>query len=142
MKFKQLSLFIENRPAHLKHPCDVLAAAGINILTLCLADSEKYGILRLIVDDPEAARAALEAADCAVKVTDVLAIEVLDQPGGLAKLLAVIETAGLDIEYLYAFAQPRAEKAILFFRFADPDSALSALQSQGIPVLDNVGLKK
>lgn len=140
MKFKQLSLFLENKPAHLRHPCEVLAEARVNILTLCLADSEKYGILRLIVDDPDAGRKALEAAGCAVKETDVLAIEVADRPGGLAELLTVMDQSGLDIEYMYAFAQPRADKAILFFRFTDPDAALTALQAKGIPVLDRVDL--
>lgn len=141
MKFKQLSLFLENKPAHLKHPCEVLAGANVNILTLCLADSEKYGILRLIVDDPDAALQALEAAGCAVKVTDVLAIEVADRPGGLAELLTVMDQSGLDIEYMYAFAQPRSDKAILFFRFSDPDAALATLQAKGIPVLAQVDLQ-
>lgn len=140
MKFKQLSLFLENKPAHLKHPCDVLAAANINILTLSLADSEKFGIMRFIVEDWERARKVLEDAGCVVKVTDVIGIEVPDRPGGLAELLAVIEEGGHDIEYMYAFAFRRADKAVLFFRFSDPDAALATLQSRGVPVLDPVNL--
>ncbi len=140
MKFKQLSLFLENKPAHLKHPCDVLAAANINILTLSLADSEKFGIMRFIVDDWERAKDTLEAAGCVVTVTDVLAIEVDDRPGGLSALLAIIEEGGHDIEYMYAFACRRADKAVLFFRFSDTDAALANLQSRGVPVLDPVAL--
>lgn len=141
MKFKQLSLFIENQPAHVRRPCEVLAAAGINIRTLCLADAEKYGVLRLIVDDTDAAIAALTEAQCTVKCTDVLAIQVADRPGGLAELLAVIDEAGCNIAYMYAFTQPHADKAILFFRFDDTDEALAALQERGVAVLDPVDLK-
>lgn len=140
MKFKQLSLFLENKPAHLKHPCDALAKADINILTLCLADSEKFGIMRLIIKEWEKARDVLTEAGCVVNVTDVLGIEVPDHPGGLAELLAVIEKGGHDIEYMYAFALPRADKAILFFRFKDTDAALATLQESGVPVLDPVDL--
>ena len=140
MKFKQLSLFLENKPSQLKKPCEVLAAADINIRALSLADSEKFGIMRMIVDDAEEAQRVLEKAGCVVKVTDVVAIEVNDRPGGLAELLAVLETGGHAIEYMYAFSSPRADKAVLFFRFEDTDAALATLEARGIPVLAPVDL--
>ena len=138
MKFKQLSLFLENKPAHLKHPCDVLAKADINILTLCLADAEQFGILRLIVADWEEAKAALESAGCVVRVDEVIALEVPDQPGGLANVLNVIEQGGHNLEYMYAFTFGRVGRAVLFMRFEDTDGAIATLQSGGINVLDPV----
>ena len=140
MKFKQLSLFLENKPSQLKKPCAALAEAGINIRALSLADSEKFGIMRLIVDDWEQGQRVLEAADCVVKVTEVVAIQVDDHPGGLAKLLSALETGGHAIEYMYAFSALRAGRAVLFFRFVDTDAALATLQAQGIPVLAPVDL--
>ena len=78
MKLQQLSLFLENRPGQIKLPCQALGKAGIDILTLSLADTQQFGILRLIVKEPDEARKVLEAAGCVVKVNEVLAIEVQD----------------------------------------------------------------
>ena len=138
MKFKQLSLFLENKPAHLKHPCDVLAEAGINILTLCLADAQQFGILRLIVPDWEQAKDVLEKAGCAVRVDEVAALEIADEPGGLARVLSVIEAGGHNLEYMYAFTFGRGEKAVLFMRFDDTGAAIATLQAGGVKVLDPV----
>jgi len=140
MKVKQLSVFLENKPGRLGHPCEVLAAAGINILTLCLADTEKFGLLRLIVDDPEKARKALEKAGCAVNVADVLAIEVADHPGGMEAVLAVLEPAGINVDYMYAFTLKRGRNAIMIVRFSDTDKAMDLLKKNGINVLKSVAL--
>ena len=102
MKISQLSTFIENRSGRLRAACEALAARGINIHTLCLADSRDFGILRLIVADPPAGKAALEAAGYVAQLTDVLAVEVADSAGGLARVLAntgiPVEVAGDDRE--------------------------------------------
>jgi hypothetical protein len=140
VKINQLSVFLENRPGHLTAPCAALADAGINILTLTLADTERFGILRLIVRDFEKAKAILEASGCVVTVTEVLAIEVADQPGGLRGLLSTLETAGVNIEYIYAFTARNAGKAVMIFRFADTDKAMKVLAAAGIPVLKSVDL--
>lgn len=140
MKFKQLSLFLENKPAHLKHPCEALAKAGINILTLCLADAQQFGILRLILPDWERAKAVLEDAGCAVRVDEVVALEVSDEPGGLAGVLSVIEAGGHNLEYMYAFTFGSGEKAVLFMRFDDTDAAITTLLDGGVNVLDPVKL--
>ncbi len=84
---KQLSLFLENRPGQIKLPCQALGKAGIDILTLSLADTQQFGILRLIVKEWERAKRVLEEAGCVVNVTDVLAVEVPDRPGGLGEVL-------------------------------------------------------
>ena len=103
MRIPQLSLFIENQPGHLVVPCKLLADAGINVVTLSLADTQQFGILRLIVREWQRAREVLEAAGLVVAVTEVLALEVLDEPGGLVELLGIFEQAGVNVEYMYAF---------------------------------------
>jgi hypothetical protein len=137
MKLQQLSLFLENRPGRLGAPLEAIAAEGINILTLSLADTEQFGILRLIVREWEQARRILEEAGWVVNLTEVVAVDVLDRPGGLAGALKVIEGAGLNIEYLYAFSLRRADKAILIFRFEDPDRAIEVLQGAGLHVVNS-----
>jgi len=94
----------------------------------------------LIVEDWQKARTTLENAGCIVKVTEVLAIEVTDEPGGLARILDTVDRASLNIEYMYAFAEKRGGKAVLVFRFEDPDTALRVLKNGGINVLENVKL--
>jgi hypothetical protein len=137
MKLQQLSLFLENRPGQLRAPCQALAQAGVDILTLSLADTAQFGILRLIVKDPARARQVLEQAGMVVNVTEVVPVEVENRPGGLADVLAQMEQAGLGIEYMYAFAVgARAGKAALIFRFEQPDEALLALRSRGVRVLE------
>jgi hypothetical protein len=137
MKLHQLSLFLENRPGQLRIPCEALGRAGIDVLTMSLADTAQFGILRLIVQDWRRAKEVLEAEGSVVNVTEVLPIEVEDRPGGLAEALAAIEDAGLGIEYMYAFARgSRPGTAAIVFRFEHPDRALEAVRSRGLRVLD------
>lgn len=137
MKLQQLSLFLENRKGQLRAPCEALGQAGVDILTMSLADTAQFGILRLIVKDPLRAKQVLEATGAVVNVTEVVPIQVEDQPGGLAKALAAIEEAGLGVEYMYAFAAGvRPGQAAIIFRFEDPDRALAALRERGVRVLD------
>ena len=140
MKIHQLSLFLENRPSQLRAVCKLLADARINLMTLSLADSEQFGILRLIVGDWQDAKTILEAANRLVKVTEVVAIEVPDRPGGLDDVLAVIEQHEINIEYMYAFTFGLEKKAALIFRFNNVDEAISKLQSGGVNVLGRVEL--
>jgi hypothetical protein len=140
MKIHQLSVFVENSPGHLRAPCQTLADAGINLATLSLADTRQYGILRLIVRDWQRAKAVLEAAGFVVNVSEVLAIEVPDRPGGLADVLRVIEQARINVEYMYAFAEKRNDKAVLIFRFQDADAAVRALEHSEVNVINNIDL--
>ncbi len=135
MKLMQLSLFVENRPGQLKAPCEALARAGIDILTLSLADTAQFGILRVIVRDWERARDALKKEGMVVNVAEVIPVEVDDRPGALAELLGTMETEGLDVEYMYAFAVSPRGKASLIFRFEKPDDALRVLRQKGVRVL-------
>ena len=140
MKIHQLSVFLENKAGRLSEPCHVLAQAGINILTLSLADTQQFGILRLIVRDWEKGKKVLEEAGSVVNVTEVVATEVADRPGGLAELLQVLEQAEINIEYMYAFTFRREDKAVMIFRFQDPDAALDALSKAKVNVVGSVEL--
>lgn len=140
MKLKQLSLFLENRPGALSAPCRGLAEAGINLITLSLADTQQFGILRVVVRDWARAKQLLEAKGCVVKVTEVVAVEVADKPGGLAELLEVFERAGVNVEYMYAFTLKQGDKGLLVFRFDQPDPAVEALRRAGVNVVGEVEL--
>lgn len=142
MKIKQLSVFLENKPGHLSAICRRLADANINILTLSLADTQQFGILRLIVKDWEVAKKLLQDAGCVVRITEVVATEIVDQPGGLAYILQILEDAGLNIEYMYAFTSHAGNKAVLVLRFDDPDLGVKTLQEKGIAVFEDVELYK
>jgi len=135
MKIQQLSIFAENKPGHLAGPCRLLADHGVDIRALSLADTQRFGILRLIVSDTAKATKLLETAGHVVKTTEVLAVEVSDEPGGLARVLSELEGSPVNIEYMYAFPFGHQGKAVLIFRFGDPDAAITILQAKGIPIL-------
>ena len=138
MKIHQLSLFLENKPGRLMEPCRLLAGAGISIRTLSVADTQQFGILRMIVSDWQKATALLKEAGCVLNVTEVLAVEVPDRPGGLAGVLEIFEDSAINIEYMYAFPFGRQDKAVLIFRFDKPDDAIARLQAAGVNVVGSV----
>ncbi|MDR3109447.1 MAG: hypothetical protein LBU65_07145 [Planctomycetaceae bacterium] len=135
MKLTQLSVFLENKPGNLCQTCRMLADAGINIETMALADTEQFGILRVLVKDWQQAKAVFEKNNVVVKMTEVVAAVVPHKPGGLASILEIIDTAGLNIEYMYGFNFGRADGAVIVFRFENPDKAVDALQAKGIKVI-------
>ena len=132
MKVKQLSVFLENEPGALSRPVQLLAKAKLNILALSVADTQQFGILRFIVQDWEKALDLLEKNQFVVKVTDMVAIEVSDAPGGLASILTCLQKTRVNLEYMYGFTQRHERKGLLVFRFDDPDRAIEALQKKGI----------
>ncbi len=140
MKIQQLSLFMENKPGHIRSICETLAGAGINITTLALADTEQFGILRLIVKDWAQGKAALERAGFVVNTTEVVATAVDDRPGGLLAVLKVLESAGINIEYMDAFTFRRKDKAVIVFRFDNPDGAVEVLRQAGHTALAHADL--
>jgi hypothetical protein len=141
MKIQQISLFAENKPGHIVAPARLLAQGGIDIRSLYLADTQQYGILRMIVSDWQKAAEILETNGFVAKTTEVLAVEVPDRPGGLAEVLGALEGTGINIEYMYAFPV-RGDEAILIFRFADPDAAIGLLQTAGVNLLASEELLK
>jgi hypothetical protein len=142
MKVKQLSLFLENKPGALSRPANLLAKAGFNLLTLSIADTRQFGILRFIVAEWEKAKALLEREGFVVNVADMVAIEVADEPGGLARVLAALDKTPVNVEYMYGFTLRREAKGLLAFRFSDPDAAIEALRIKGINPVRSVELFK
>ena len=142
MKVKQLSLFLENKPGSLSGPVKLLAKAKLNILTLCIADTQQFGILRFVVRDWEKAKQVLEKDGFVMKVSDLVAIEVADEPGGLADILETVERVQVNLEYMYGFTLRKEGKGVLAFRFDDPDRAIAALQKKGINPVRSVDLFK
>ena len=135
MKITQISVFLENKEGRLSGAVHALGEKGINIRTLTIAESKDFGVLRLVVDRPPEALAALKAQGFVASLTEIVAVEVNDRPGGLAELLQVLDEHKINIEYMYAFTEKRADKGIMVFRFDDPDKAIAALKSRGIGVV-------
>ena len=128
-------MFLENKPGQLSAVCRGLADAGVNIATLSLADTADFGIVRMIVDDHEKAKTVLSEKGHVVNVREVIAVCVPDRPGGMAEVMQVLDQSGTNIEYSYAFAFHKGEKAVLVFRFADNAKAEAALKAAGYTTL-------
>ncbi|MBP3792264.1 MAG: acetolactate synthase [Methanobrevibacter sp.] len=135
MKIKQLSIFLQNRMGSLSKPLEVLTVANVNIRAMCMADTSEFGILRLVVDDPEKGKEALEENNFLVKITEIIGVEMNDTPGGLTTVLDIIKENLIDLEYLYAFSYDKAEKAILLLHADDIDKLISILQENNITLV-------
>lgn len=135
MKVKQISIFIENKSGRLAEVTRVLGEKGVNIQALSLADTSDFGILRLLVDNTDVALETLKEGGFTVNKTEVVAVEVPDQPGGLCEILQVLDSAEINVEYMYAFVDRNAGNAVIIFRFDEIDSAIDTLQDKGINIL-------
>jgi len=135
MKVEQISIFIENKSGRLAEVTQVLGSHNINIRALSLADTSDFGILRLIVDKTDLAKETLKQSGFTVNKTEVVAIEVPDQPGGLARILKALDEAEVNVEYMYAFFERSAGNAVIIFRFDETESAIDVLQKKGFSVL-------
>ena len=131
MIIKQLSVFLENKPGRLCAATDALAREGINLSALTLADTSEFGILRLIVDQPDRAREVLMEAGIVVRISDVLAIAMDDAPGGAVGILHLLSDAGLNIEYMYACVGKQSGKALMVVRTDDIELAEDILHRGG-----------
>lgn len=132
MLIKQLSVFLDNSPGRLNAATKVLSEAGINMRALTLADTSDFGVLRVIVDKPEEAMSILRSHNFAAKMTEVLVVEMEDTPGGLTKILDILEEGGINIEYMYAFVGTKPRKALMIFRVNKPDVAIALLKSKDV----------
>ncbi|NLM38073.1 MAG: ACT domain-containing protein [Firmicutes bacterium] len=135
MKVKQISVFLENKSGRLAQVTKILGDNRINIRALAIADTADYGILRLIVNDPAKAVAVLRAEGLTVRETEVIAVEVPDQPGGLAAVLQELDAKGINIEYMYAFVGKTAANAIVIFRVEETDRAVALLENSRVKLL-------
>ncbi len=141
MAVKQISIFVENKEGRIKKAIDTLAKENINIRALSIADTTKYGILRLIVSDNEKAIEALEKDGFIVKENDVIILAVPDKPNGLNSTLAVFDEKGINLEYLYAFVSSKSDEAIVVMRLENMEKAIEALENSNINLLDENDIK-
>lgn len=135
MKLKQISVFLENKEGRLKKAIGILSKASVNIRALSIADTSEFGILRLIVPEPELAQKKLEENNFVVKVNEVIAVEVPDQPGGLDSILNILYNEKINVEYLYAFVEKNEDKAIVVIRTENIDEGINALEDSDIKVM-------
>lgn len=135
MLVEQIAVFLENKSGRLAEITAVLAENSINIRALSVADTADFGILRLIVDKVEKAKEVLKENGFTVGKTSVIAVEVDDKTGGLARVLSCIKDAGINVEYMYAFVNKTGENAVLIFRFEKMDEAIATLQKDGFTII-------
>lgn len=132
MTIDQISVFVENKPGKLVEVVEVLGGGGIDLRAMSIADTADFGILRLIVSDPDKALRLLNDAGFVTSVNKVVAVSVEDKPGGLAKVLRLLSDAGVSVEYVYAFITHEAGKAFVIIRADDNTRALEVLKANSI----------
>lgn len=135
MFIKQLSIFVENKPGRLSAITKLLGDNKIDIRAMSIADTRDFGILRLIVNDPDKALEVMKAEGLSVTLTNVIAIGVTDKPGGLAKAVNVLYENNISVEYMYAFISKTENIAYVILRVENNDVASTALAEAGIPML-------
>lgn len=136
MPIKQISIFVENKPGRLADITSLLAESGVDIRALSIADTADYGILRLIVNDPEKAEAALKAGGLTVSITNVLGIGIPDEPGGFSQATRVLADAGISVEYAYAFITPEVGSAYVIIRVENNTEATAVLTRAGVKLIE------
>ncbi len=141
MSVKQISVFLENKKGRLAEVTKALSREKINIRALSLADTADFGVLRIIVDNPERTLTVLKTQGFVAQVTDVIAVEVEDRPGGLSHILEVLDEDNVNVEYMYAYVEKKRENAIVICRIDDRERALQVLQKNGIPTVNAEALK-
>ena len=135
MFVKQLSVFIENREGRLEQVTDVLKTQNINILSLSMADTTEYGMLRMVVSNPEVAKKALREEGFSAMLTDVLAVKLEDKVGELHKMTHILCSQGLNIEYMYALAS--AKRRAMIVKASDGETAAKAVVDGGLELYSN-----
>jgi len=135
MSIKQISVFVENKTGRMTEITEVIGAAGVDIRALSIADTSDFGILRLIVNKPDVAVAALKGAGLTVSLTDVIAVGVDDKPGEFAKAMRTMSEADMSIEYMYAFIGRSDDRAFVILRVEVPERAAEVLAAAGFEIL-------
>jgi hypothetical protein len=135
MKITQISVFLENRKGRLYDVCSLLGANNVNIRALTIAETESFGVLRIVVDKSDLAIKLLRENQFVANFTDVVAIEVPDKPGGLASILKIFAENDVNIEYMYGFVEKFSDKALLVMRFENTDFAQQILAKHNVHVV-------
>ena len=142
MAIKQLTVFVQNRKGSMAALTDVLSKNDINIRALSIAETEDFGVLRLIVNDEAAATKILEENGYLIKTIDVVGVKIGDKPGALTDALNVLDKADINVEYLYAFMARTEKHAYVVLRVEDNDAVESALESAGLHLISNKDICK
>lgn len=132
MSIKQLSVFAENKPGAVAQITDVLSENSIDMRAMNIADTQDFGILRMIVSDTEKARLALKESRCVVSVTDVVCVEMPDRPGALGSIIKLLAENSVNIEYMYAFIAVSRNHAYVVFRVSDNAKTEALLTDNGL----------
>jgi hypothetical protein len=135
MKITQISIFLENHAGRLHEVTALLGREKINIRALTVAESRDFGVLRIVTDQPQKTLDILKANGFVASLTDIVAVEVTDTPGGLSGILGILSENRVNVEYMYGFVEKFSDKALLVFRFDDPDKALAVLTQNNINVI-------
>ena len=135
MYLKQLTVFLENREGRLDSVTDVLAKNNINIVCLTLADTSEYGVIRMIVSDPDKAKAVLKEAGCLARLTDVLAVEMEQTAGSLNKITKIFSSENINIEYMYTLNSSKAAGSMVL-KCSDIDKGHEAIKKAGFKLVD------
>ena len=136
MSVKQISAFVENKPGQLAKFTEILNNHGIDMRALSLAETEDFGIVRIITDDSYKTATVLKDEGYIFSITSVLAVEIPDTPGGLYKVLDVLKEKDINVDYMYAFTARKQDVAYMIFRVADNDAATEVLKQNGIHLLE------
>jgi hypothetical protein len=140
MSVKQISVFLENKKGRLADVTRILARESVNIRALSLADTADFGVLRIIVNDADRCLAVLKKNSFVAQVTEVVAIEVEDRPGGLSRILEMLDAAGVNVEYMYAYVEKSKDNAVVICRIDERERALEVLKAGGIATLSSAAL--
>jgi hypothetical protein len=137
MKIKQISVFVENRKGTLYKLSKALSDNNIDLKALSIADTSKFGIMRCIVNNAEEALEVIKNANFTANITEVLAVEVADKPGGLALVLEVLDKEDINVEYLYSFVRSNCDGALIILRVEEVERAIEAFEKSNLKILTN-----
>ena len=133
-EIKQISLFVENRPGRMAKVSKTLSDAGVNIRAMTIAEAGDFGVIRMVVDNPDKGYKVLHDSGFTVSSTDVLAVEMKDTPGGLYEIVDTLGANKINVDYAYAFVTAKAERAMLILRVDDLPKAKQALSAKGVKI--------
>jgi hypothetical protein len=133
-EIKQISLFVENRPGRMAKVSKTLSDAGVNIRAMTIAEAGDFGVIRMVVDNPDKGYKVLHDSGFTVSATDVLAVEMQDTPGGLYEIVDTLGANKINVDYAYAFVTAKAERAMLILRVDDLPRPKQVLSGKGVKI--------
>ncbi len=137
MFVNQIAVFLENSKGRLKECASVISNAGVDVVSMSIADTKDFGILRAITRDNVKAMKALKDAGFIVSANDLIGVIVEDKPGGLTEILTVLDEANIGIEYMYSFANIKASNALILLKVDNEQLAIDVLQQRGVTLVEN-----